>query len=78
MWGQSLPFRIDEDQSHILFILYPTARLHCVCLLRFTMLYSFIGCEEIRANAVFSLSWIPRSLQYILVNCDIFHNNWGV
>ena len=36
----------------ILFILYTTARLHCVCLLRFTMLY-FVACCSF--SVIFSL-----------------------
>ena len=47
-----------------LFILYTTARLHCVCLLRFTMLY-FIACCS------FSMMFSLRATMLINLNLNL-------
>ena len=48
----------------ILFILYTTARLHCVCLLRFTMLYCIACCSF---SVIFSL----RATMLINLNVNL-------
>ena len=51
-------------------ILYPTARLYCVCLLRFTMLYFIACCSfsvifSLRATMLINLNLNPRSQQAV-------------
>ena len=53
----------------ILFILYTTARLHCVCLLHFTMLY-FIACCSF--SVIFSL----RATMLINLNLNLTY--WSI
>ena len=48
----------------ILFILYTTARLHCVCLLRFTMLYFIAWCS-------FSVIFSHRATMLINPNLNL-------
>jgi len=53
----------DYREFSFSFILYPTARLHCVCLLRFTVLY-FIACSF---SVIFSL----RATMLINLNLNL-------